>query len=182
MEISENIRHILDPSAEWKLYKNRSYRAGIQTADKDSIYNVPDRPGVVYNFLEESYENVAENGYVITGILGEMWPVGAATLKKYDVRPEDITDTTVYVNTVELDTVYAAVMIPKDVQFTLRTDYGEKALLNGNRPCIDHHEGDYIVVAAKLVNSVYVPDTDDCGRIVNGAVFSRLYKPYDAEI
>lgn len=95
------------------------------------------------------------------------------------VSPENITAEPLEVDTVELDTVYSAVMIPVDTQFTLEVDYGERAVLRGNRPGIAHGAGDYVLVTAKKVNGVYIPDLDDSGRIVNGAIFYKLYKNFD---
>ena len=176
MNISENIRWITSGPALWNFYTNRSYRAKIQTADSQRVYNVADTPGVVYNCLEDAYEKVGDSGYVITGIAGEMWPIGEKAVKKYNVDPKNITTEPMEVDTVELDTVYAAIMIPSGTQFTLETDYGEKAVLKGNRSGIDHGDGDYVLVMTKMINGVYIPDFDDSGRIINGVIFEKLYK------
>ncbi len=50
-------------------------------------------------------------------------------------------------------------------------------ILHGNRPTLDHGEGDYILVAAKQVDGTYLPDFSDSGRIVNGTIFDTLYQP-----
>ncbi|MBR6670048.1 MAG: hypothetical protein IKL31_04790 [Ruminococcus sp.] len=178
MNISDNIKWITDPETDWKLYTNRSYNAKIQLADPKQIYNVPGKPGVVYNYLEDSYEKVGNTGYVVTGAAGEMWPIGEKAIRKYNVNPEDISSEPINVDTVELDTVYAAVMIPTDTKFTLEVDYGEKAVLKGNRSGIEHGNGDYVLVMAKFVDGVYCPDFEDSGRIINGAVFDKLYKKF----
>ena len=178
MNISENIQWIISAPTQWKFYTNRSYRAKIQIADSRQVYNVPDQPGVIYNCLEDSYEKVGNTGYVVTGIAGEMWPIGEKAVKKYNVDPNNIAAEPMEVDTVELDIVYAAIMIPSDTMFTLEVDYGEKAVLRGNRIGIDHGDGDYVLVAAKLVNGIYIPDFDDSGRIINGAIFEKLYKEF----
>ena len=178
MNISENIRWITSVPTLWRFYTNRSYRAKIQTADSQRVYNGADKPGVVYNCLEDAYEKVGDSGYVVTGIVGEMWPIGEKAVKKYKVAPKDITAEPIEVDTVELDTVYADIVIPSDIMFRLEVDYGEKAVLRGNRLGIDHGEGDYVLVAAKLVNGIYIPDFDDSGRIINGAIFEKLYKEF----
>lgn len=177
MNISENIHWITDTHAQWKLYTNRSYRAKIQKADLHRVYNVPDTPGVVYNCLEDSYEKVGDTGYIVTGLAGEMWPIGESALRKYNVDREAITGEAMDASTIELDTVYAGIRIPIQTKFTLEVDYGEKALLKGNRQGIGHGEGDYVLVAAKLIDGEYVPDFDDSGRVVNGEIFDKLYKP-----
>ena len=91
MKISENIQWITDSSAQWKLYKNKSYRAQIQTADPQRIYNVPGKPGVVYSCLGDAYETVGSSGFVVTGIAGEMWPIGTGAIRKYNIDPDRIT-------------------------------------------------------------------------------------------
>lgn len=179
MNISENIRWITEKPDQWKLFTNRSYRAKIQTADPQRVYNVPGKPGIVYNVLEDAYEQVGDTGYVVTGIAGEMWPIGEGAIRKYDVDPGAVTPEPMAVDTVELDTVYAAIMIPKETQFTLEVDYGEKAVLRGNRSDIAHGEGDYVLVAAKAVDGVYQPDFSDSGRVINGAIFDKLYRPFE---
>lgn len=179
MNISENVKYVLEKTAKWRFYTNRSYSAKIQKADESRVYNVEGQPGVVYNILEDAYEKAVEGGYIITGLAGEMWPVGPGVLKKYDIEPEKITFEPQCVRTIEVDTVYAGIRIPSDIPFTLEVDYGEKALLKGNRPGISHGEGDYILVAAKTEGGKLVPDLSDSGRIVNGAVFDRMYKCLD---
>ena len=177
MNISKNIQWITNNPTQWKLYTNRSYRAKIQIADSQRVYNVADKPGVVYNCLEDAYENVSDTGYVVTGIAGEMWPIGEKAVKKYNVNPANITAEPMEIDTVELDTVYAAIRIPTETQFTLEVDYGEKAVLRGNRSGMEHGNGDYVLVMTKLVDGEYYPDFDDSGRIINGTIFNRLYKP-----
>lgn len=178
MNISENIQWITNDATQWKFYTNRSYRAKIQIADPKQVYNVADKPGVIYNFLEDAYEKVDNTGYVVTGIAGEMWPIGEKTVKKYNIAPEKITSEPVEVDTIELDTVYTAIMIPDDTPFTIEVDYGEKAILNGNRTGIEHGNGDYILIATKLINDEYHPDFTDSGQIINGTIFDKLYKPF----
>lgn len=178
MNISKNIQWIINNPTQWKFYTNRSYRAKIQIADSQQVYNVADKPGVVYNCLEDAYENVSDTGYVVTGIVGEMWPIGEKSVKKYNVNPANITAEPMEIDTLELDTVYAAIRIPTETQFTLEVDYGEKAVLRGNRSGMEHGNGDYVLVMTKLVDGEYYPDFDDSGRIINGAIFDRIYKPF----
>lgn len=175
MKISDNIKWITESTAQWRFYRNKSYKAKIQLADPELVYNVPDRPGVVYNKLEDSYEKVGGAAAVVTGAAGEMWPIGTGSLKKYDIAPENITKEAQSVDTIVTDDVFAAVKIPLDTQFTVEVNYGEAALLKGNAPGIDHSDGDYVLVPAKLENGVYTPDFTDSGRIINGAEFDVLY-------
>lgn len=177
--ISNNIKWITDVPQKWALFTNRSYNAMIQKSDPEKIYNVPEKKGVVYNFFEDAYEKVGSTGYVVTGVAGEMWPIGEKALKKYNIAPEAITSEPQTVTTVETDTVYAGIRIPLDTEFTLEVDYGEKSVLKGNRPDIEHGNGDWVIVIAKSENGFYVPDFNDSGRIVNGSIFDTIYKPFN---
>lgn len=174
MNISTNISYILKPDVKWQFFTNQSYSAKIQKADKNRVYNT-NKPGIVYNILEDSYAPVG-NGYVITGVAGEMWPIGENALAKYDIAKEDITSEPQDVKTKETGTIMAGVQIPTSVVFQLQTDYGEKAWLNGNRKGIDHGDGDWILVLAKTTEHGLTPDFTDSGRIVNGAILEKLYK------
>lgn len=178
MDVIGNIDFITSTQTLWKLYTNKSYPVKIQVADSQRIYNVPDRPGIVYNYLENAYEKVDNADYVITGMLGEMWPIGKNSLMKYSINPKYITLEPISVNTKELSTVYAAIIIPTHLQFALEINYGEKSVLYGNCLGIEHGVGDYILVKTKLVNGLHHPDFNDSGRIINGTIFHKLYKPF----
>lgn len=179
MNISGNIMYILNDVSLWQTYTNKSYKAKVQKADKNRIYNVEGRAGIVYNVFEDSYAEVNENGLIVTGVAGEMWPIGESALKKYNVTPEQLDYEPLEVDTVETGAVFFGVLIPKNIEFTLETDYGVKVVLKGNRPDIEHGEGDYVLVASKQENGKYVPDFTDSGRIVNGTIFDKLYKKFD---
>ena len=178
MKASENIKWIFNDSGKWNLYKNKSNKVRIQKSDPDREYNVSGNKGVVYNFLEDSYEKIGKEGYIVTGVVGEMWPIGSKALSKYNIKPEEITYEAKEVDTVELETVYAAVKIPLGTEFWLETDYGEKALLKGNRSGIEHGTGDFVLVTTKLKEGVYEPDFEDSGRIINGKIFDQLYRKF----
>ena len=53
-------------------------------------------------------------------------------LHKYNVKPGEITEVPLTVRTFEDNVVYAAIMIPPQIQFTLEVNYGEKTILKGN--------------------------------------------------
>ena len=179
MNISENIEFIKENTDDWLFFRNRSYTAKIQRADKEREYNVPGKKGIVYNFFEDAYEPVTEDGFVITGAAGEMWCVGRSALPKYLIAEKDITFEPQQVQTVETDMIYAGIRIPEDKAFTVETDYGEKVMLQGNRPGISHGGGDWVLTAAVEENGRLRPDFSDSGRIVNGTVFDILYQPYE---
>ena len=176
MNISKNVMYIMNDVNLWKNYTNRSYKVKVQKADKNKIYNVAGQPGIVYNIFEDSYAKVNENGLVVTGVAGEMWPIGEKALKKYNVTLEQLNYEPLEVETVQTGIVFCGVLIPKETVFTLEANYGEKVILKGNSPAIEHGEGDYILVAAKLENGRYIPDFTDSGRVVNGTIFEKLYK------
>ena len=90
MNISKNVMYIMNDVNLWKNYTNRSYKVKVQKADKNKIYNVAGQPGIVYNIFEDSYAKVNENGLVVTGVAGEMWPIGEKALKKYNVTLEQL--------------------------------------------------------------------------------------------
>lgn len=181
MNVSENIKTILQNSTSWKLYRNKSYKAKIQKADKNMVYNVEGRPGIVYNFLEDSYAEVNEHGLVVTGVAGEMWPIGEKALEKYQLTDGQPGFEPIEVQTVETDAVYCGVRIPKEIAFFLETDYGVRTMLRGNRLGIDHGDGDYVLVFAKKEKGRYLPDFSDSGRIVNGSIFDLLYQEFHEE-
>lgn len=179
MIVSENIRCLLQDSTAWNLYVNRSYQVTIRKADKTREYNVPGKPGVVYNILEDSYAEVNEDGLVVTGVAGEMWPIGKVALKKYRVNMQELSFEPLAVSTIETGDVYCGLQISLQTVFTLEADYGVKVTLTGNHAGIAHGGGDYVLVAARQENGRLVPDFTDSGRIVNGAVFEKLYRPYE---
>lgn len=176
MQISENIRSMTADLSLWKPCRNRCYCVQMQLADPQQVYNVPGRAGVVYNAPEDAFEQVPDAGFVVTGLMGEMWIIPPAALGKYNVDPAALTHTPQPVETVETDTLYLALRIPAETEFTLVADYGLPVTLRGNRPGIPHGDGDRIVVYAKREGGRLVPDPADAGKIVNGSIFTRLYR------
>lgn len=176
MNISDNIRSIEQSPAGWVICRVNTYTVQIQKADPDRVYNVPGQPGMVYNYLEDAYAKVNPAGYVITGVAGEMWPVGAWALHKYDIAPEQVTPEPQAVSTKPVDMLYAAVQIPAEIPFAVEADYGEKVLLHGNAAGIPHGAGDWVLVpAVQDAQGNRHPDFSDPGRIINGTVFETLY-------
>lgn len=147
-----------------QLCKKRRYQVQIQRGDSNKVYNVPDRPGMVYNHLEDSYEQVLDGMYVITGLLGEMYPVTREVLANYEVEPEDLKDIPVLIWTKPGVEQFEAVRIPVEIPFEV--EIPEIGILYGNSPKSSHGEGDY------LLRSVGSEDF----RIVNGTLFHRIYE------
>ena len=180
MKISDNIHYILT-SDNWSLFTNKCCRVSIQKGHISAIYNVPEKPGIVYNYLEDCFEPINDSCYVITGIAGEMWPVSLLAISKYKISADQITDEPQEVYTVPTGTVYAGICIPSSIPFTLEVDYGQTCILKGNRKGIGHSSGDWILLPAKLSAGRYLPDFQDAGRIINGTIFNQLYAPYSAQ-
>ena len=178
MNVSKSIQYILTDNCIWSLYINKSYKAKIQKGNKAKTYNVEGKPGIVYNIFEDSYAEVNEEVLVVTGVSGEMWPIGESAIKKYNVSVDELSFEPIEVDTVETGIVFCGVQIPVETEFTLETDYGIKVILKGNRPEIEHGKGDFVIVSAKKEKDRYVPDFSESGRIVNGAIFDKLYKKY----
>ena len=155
----------------------------VQLAVPSRIYNVPGQPGVVYNSLEDSYAQVSPGGYVITGLMGEMWPIGPETLVKYDIAPELVGDEPQPVMTRPLPDLYAGILIPKDTTFDVIAHYGEKtAVLHGNRPGIAHGCGDWVLVPTAEENGAVHPELSGNGRVINGLLFPKIYRPVVMQI
>ena len=108
---------------------------------------------------------------MVTGVAGEMWPIGESALSKYDISKENITSEPQDVQTKETGTIMAGVQIPVNITFQLQTYYGEKVWLN------DHGTGDWVLVSTKKTESgLLVPDFTDSGRVINGAIMEKLYR------
>ena len=149
-----------------KEYRRRRYPVYIRRAVKGSIYNVSDTPDVVYNILEDSYETTADADYIVTGLLGEMWPIKKESLAGYDVSPEEIDDEPRQFFSKSSDIVFYAVQISGEFELELE----DGIVLKGNRPGIEHGEGDYI-----LWTSLEKQDY----RIINGKIFTSMYEEYE---
>ncbi len=183
MQISDSVQWIFSPQLRWGCFRNRPYRAMIQLAEPGRIYNVPGQPGVVYNTLEDSYAQVSPGGYIITGLLGEMWPIGPESLGKYDILPEQIQAEPQPVMTRPLPDLYAGILIPKETAFDVTAHYGEKTtVLHGNRPGIAHGCGDWVLVTTEEVNGTVRPRFAGNGRIINGILFPKIYRPVVMQI
>ena len=178
MKISSNIRELVRQGALWQPYRNCSYTVQMQLADPAQVYNVPKKAGVVYNLPEDAYEEVPEVGYVVTGLMGEMWVIPPKALAKYDIDPTKLTHTPQPVRTVETDAVYLGMCVPAEIKFSLVVNYGREVILRGNRDGVPHGDGDRIIVLARREGNRIVPLADEAGRIVNGSIFERLYQPY----
>lgn len=152
-------------SETWKVYYRNIYDVKIEKAFSDKIYNVLGRAGIVYNFLEDSYESVKGADYVVTGILGEMWPITKESLCGYDIRADEITDKPITVKTKKRDTQYFAIRVPKECKFIVVLE--QMGELKGNQNMIEHGDGDYI-----LCTSLEKEDY----RIINGQVFHKMYR------
>ena len=152
---------------KWDTYVRKQYFVQIQKADLQQIYNVSDSPGIVYNFLEDSYEKVIEDGYVITGLLGEMWPIPKEGLTHYDVGDLEIGIEPVLVSTQKSNLRYEGIQIPEKFLFTL--NISGIGVLKGNHKGNQHAGGDYVVKEIRGTVKQAI-------RIVNGMIFDKMYQ------
>lgn len=147
----------------------RSYEVAIR---KSSV------PVSVYNQLEDVRYDVKpeDNRVIITGTEGEEWLSKTdkvlKTYRKLDgtvLSEADIpVDTKLRVKTLP-GSEYFAIFVPKDMQFRVKTSWGE--MLTANRDGVPHGDGDYIVCAVKDGS----PDFSDVW-IVNGVIFPKTYE------
>jgi len=160
----EGKQRFLSPD-NWNVYKKRKYQVLVQKGDPKRIYNVPGRPGIVYNYLEDSRETVSEDSYIITGLAGEMYPVSAENLVNYDVDPVKIEEKEQKVWTRPGIQYFEAVYIPAESGFEI--EIPGMGILYGNNRRSMHGDGDYILRA--VGSEEY--------RIINGVLFPRIYVP-----
>ena len=147
----------------------KSYEVAIR---KSSV------PMSVYNQLEDVRYDVKpeDNRVIVTGTEGEEWLSKTdKVLKTYRnldgslLSDEDTpVDTKLRVKTLP-GSEYYAIFVPKDMQFRVKTSWGE--MLTANRGGVPHGDGDYIVCAVKDGN----PDFSDVW-IVNGVIFPKTYE------
>lgn len=168
----DEVRKLLLHMSDWKPVRNNIYTVTIQKGYADKVYNIPGKPGYVYNTLEDAEEAVKDGDYIVTGVKGEMYPIKEENLGKYDVKKDAVTDEPKEVTTKQTDEIWAYVRIPAGIRFTVTTARGE---LKGNRSGVEHGSGDCILVKTRLIGGQRVPDMTKPGWIVNGAVFSVLY-------
>lgn len=157
---------LLGQSIEWKQYHRKQYYVKIQKAQSDRIYNVKDKAGVVYNYLEKSEALIEGYEYIVTGIVGEMWPIHEKSLCGYEIDDIDSigTEPKQYKSKTN-EVIYMAICIPVEHKFQLELSSG--TILNGNVDGVEHGDGDYI-----LYTSLEKKDF----RIINGNVFNRMYE------
>ncbi|MDO4188233.1 MAG: hypothetical protein Q4D29_04515 [Lachnospiraceae bacterium] len=150
----------------WKNYTRKSYEVLIQMADVNQVYNVPDKPGYVYNFLEKYETYVKGYDYVVTGLLGEMWPIRTGALDGYDVdNISSISCTPKKIKTKVIGNTYYGICIPVGYEFSV--SLSKETIMHGNAPGVEHLSGDYIICSS-FENGDY--------RIINGSIFDKMYE------
>lgn len=150
----------------WQEFQRKPYQVQIQKALPDRIYNVAGKPGVLYNILEDCEESIAETDYVVTGLMGEMWPICRKELCGYKVDEAVIDETPKPVYTKSGDRIYYGVRIPLGTVFSVETSRYVQLKGNANPDKIPHGEGDYIICTSF--------DEGDF-RVVNGQIFHKMY-------
>ncbi len=151
---------------KWKQYHRKQYYVQIQKAKSDRIYNVKDKVGVVYNFLEDVEALIDGYDYIVTGVAGEMWPIHKAALCGYEIDNIDsIGIEPKQYKSKARDITYMAVCIPVKHKFQIQLESG--TILNGNTEGVEHATGDYILYTSL--------DKKDF-RIINGNIFDQMYE------
>lgn len=154
-------------TGNWQEFQRKPYQVKIEKAFPDKIYNVPEKPGVVYNILEDCEESILKADYVVTGLMGEMWLISCKDLCGYEVNEVEIEVTPKLVYTKSGDRTYYGVRIPLDTAFSVETLKYGKLKGNANQDRVPHGEGDYIICTSF--------DAGDF-RIVNGQIFHKMYE------
>jgi hypothetical protein len=152
------------------------------------------------NFLEKNnWETNPNRPYVITGTVGERWPVKPSNLTAYEVNPEDIGVNPTGISTKDPDDqeFLVAYRIPSWLEtFTVVTkwafredgtlDVSQILTANADDSALSHGDGDYVVAKhidgkpeymelpeeernTKEAATLYSP------RIINGLVMERTY-------
>lgn len=165
--IEEEWQEKIAQQENWFACQRKKYAVSIQKAVRDKEYNVPGRPGYLYNCLEDSVESLESADYIVTGLLGEMWPITEKNLASYDVEGITLSEEPKQVFTKAATMIHYALQIPVEVPFAVEVSWCGK--LNGNARAeeIPHGTGDYLVCTT--------PEEGDY-RIVNGAVFKKMYE------
>ncbi len=156
--------YTLPAGDSWRVFLRRAYTVFIRRADPGRVYNVPGEPGVVYNAFEDCYARVSEGGCVVTGVCGELYPVGPELLAQYDCETLPVGDEPVRCVRRQDGRLWRAVQIPLRVPYRIRLDDGN--VLKGNAPGVGHGEGDWIVCS----------DGAQDYRSVNGLQFPLLFE------
>lgn len=165
VDVPEEYEEILLNKNKWSAYTRRSYEVMIQKASEKMIYNVPDKPGYVFNKLELSNIDVTGYSYIVTGLAGEMWPIQESSLVGYEANPDDIKAKPKAFKTRTNDITYYAVQIPVEKEFKVSLANG--TVLNGNSYGVEHGTGDYLL-CTDFENKDY--------RIINGYIFDQIYQ------
>lgn len=147
-------------------YHRKEYPVKIQRVKEDTVYNVPDHKNLVYNYLEQAYEPTEGADYVVTGILGEMWPITEEALKGYQIadRNEITYEPKTFLSRPNNITYYAARIDKREkVNIKLRNSI----LLHANAASVEHGEGDYLIYTLENVEDL---------RVINGKIFPYMYE------
>lgn len=152
----------------WQMVHERAYEVDIQVADEKRNYNVEGKKGegVVFNKLIQKELPVAGYQYVVTGVLGEMYPIYKSELIDFEIgegqkigaKPRKFVKKANHID-------YYAIQIPVQYKFQIKLASGK--VLEGNTDGIEHGEGDYLICTS-FERRDY--------RIVKGNIFDKLYE------
>lgn len=152
-----------------------------------------------FNVLEQnSWTASPDRPYIITGTVGEMWPVKKSNLTAYDVDPDTIgiEPKTVFSKDPSEQEFMVAKLIPIGTTFKVipswafssdgKIDESQAMIANSESSIVPHEEGDYVVAKHIPGYPEYVELPDDVRntremaklyspRIINGSVMKTTY-------
>ena len=150
------------------LCRKKEYEVTLQKADVNKVYNIADKPGYVYNFLEDAEISVEGMEYVVTGLLGEMWPIPESRVSTYEII-RSVSEDTFLAKTKPAVTIYEYRRVPAKEQTVISIENGSE--LHVNSPKCEHGEGD-VLIRVKGEKHFWV---------VNGLVFEKTYEVCDLD-
>lgn len=145
------------------LCRKKEYEVTLQKADTYKVYNLANKPGYVYNFLEDAEISVEGMAYVVTGLLGEMWPIPESRVNTYEII-STISEDAFLAKTKPAGTIYEYKRVPAGEQTVISIENGSK--LHVNSPKCEHGEGDVLIRVLGEENF----------WVVNGLVFEKTYE------
>ena len=147
------------------LCKKKEYIVTLERANIAKEYNIKGKPGYVYNYLEDAEISVDGMAYVVTGTVGEMWPIPEKRADAYEII-EELSQGIYKAKTKKSEQLYEYKLIPVDEQMSLEIENGSVLHVNAKANSVDHGEGDRLI-RVKGEESYWV---------VNGRVFESTYE------
>lgn len=141
--------------------RKKEYSVKLQKADVKRVYNIKDKPGYVYNFLEDAEISLEGMKYVVIGTRGEMWAIPKLDVATYEIEGQT-EDGVFFAKTKPDSMVYEYKLVPVDKTMTVTIGNGSVLQVNSDKS--EHGEGDRLVRIKGeeeywVVNGLVFPDT-----------------------